>query len=192
MVSEAGLTADTRVCYHGGVSAVLPDNLVDIPRIDKACATLGYGIGKSQNAIIAKLASRHLTPAGLARMGHRFGFGETIPFDLPVEASTLDVPADDPLEFARTAAGFWHSTLSPLHGALLAATVANRGEMPSPRLVTRVVDAKGRAVLRPRLASRSVLTAAAAAQVGRMMEIRHAWGPRRAASTTAKGTRWSR
>ncbi len=50
----------------------------------------------------------------------------------------------DGLEFARTAAGFWHSTLSPLHGALLAAAIANRGEMPSPTLIERAVDRAGR------------------------------------------------
>src|SRR5262249_32664426 len=58
---ESGLTGATRVCYHGGVSAVLPDNLVDIPAIDKSCASLAYGIGKSQNAIVAKLVTGHLS-----------------------------------------------------------------------------------------------------------------------------------
>jgi len=181
LVAEGGLTADSRVCYHGGVSSILPDNLVDMPRIDKACATLGYGIGKSQNAIIAKMASRHLTPTSLARMGRRFGFGDAIPFDVPVEPSTLDVPADNPLEFARTAAGFWHSTLSPFHGALLAATIANRGEMPAPRLVAKTIDARGRVLVRPRLSSRTVMPPAAAAQVGKMMEMTTRMG-------TAKGS----
>ena len=71
-------------------------------------------------------------------MAHAFGFGEVIPFDAPVEASQVEIPSDDRLEFARSAAGFWHSTLSPLHGALVAATVANHGEMPSPRIIDRV------------------------------------------------------
>ena len=118
--------AATRTCYHGGVSSVLADNLVDLPALDRRCDTLAFGLGKSQNAIIAKLATRHLTAGGLARVGRSFGFGEAIPFDLPIEPSHLDVPADQ-LEFARTAAGFWHSTLSPMHGALLAAAIANRG-----------------------------------------------------------------
>ena len=111
--------------------------------VDRRCETLAYGLGKSQNAILAKLASRHLTAAQLARVGHAFGFEETIPFDVPVEPSHLDVPADA-LEFARTAAGFWHSTLSPMHGALLAAAIANHGEMPAPTLVERAFDAKGK------------------------------------------------
>src|SRR5580704_11742782 len=131
---ESGVSGATRICYHGGVSSVLPDNLIDLPAIDRRCDTLAFGVGKSQNAIIAKLVSRHLTSDGLMREGRSFGFDEAIPFDIPVEASHLDVPTDR-LEFARASAGFWHSTLSPMHGALVAATIANRGDMPAPMLI---------------------------------------------------------
>src|SRR5262245_16932544 len=113
---ENGVMGSTRTCYHGGVSAIGPDNLLDLPSLDRRCETLAFGLGKSQNAIIAKLATRHLTAGQLARVGRSFGFEETIPFELPIEPSHLDVPGDG-LEFARTAAGFWHSTLSPMHGA---------------------------------------------------------------------------
>jgi cell division protein FtsI/penicillin-binding protein 2 len=175
-----GLTGATRACYHGGVSAVLPDNLLDLPTLDRRCDTLAFGIGKSQNAIVAKLASQHLTADALARVGRSFGFEETIPFEIPVEPSHLDVPADT-LEFARTAAGFWHSTLSPMHGALLAATIANRGQMRSPTIVQRAVSADGRPVTLPVASVRRVVDAAAAVEVGRMMELTTRIG-------TAKGT----
>src|SRR5262249_27461575 len=145
---ESGVSGATRICYHGGVSAVLADNLVDLPSLDRRCDTLAYGLGKSQNAILAKLASRHLSPARLEDVGRAFGFGQAIPFEIPVEPSSLTVPSDS-LEFARTAAGFWHSTLSPLHGALLAATIANGGEMPSPTLVERAVGSDGRPIALP-------------------------------------------
>src|SRR5262245_34055617 len=142
---ENGVMGSTRTCYHGGVSAILADNLVDLPAIDRRCDTLAFGLGKSQNAIIAKLVTRHLTAGQLARVGHSFGFDQAIPFELPVEPSRLEVPGDD-LEFARAAAGFWHSTLSPMHGALLAATIANRGDMPAPLLIDRAHDRGGRAL----------------------------------------------
>ena len=152
------------------------------PRIDRRCDTLAYGLGKSQNAILAKLATRHLTAARAGpRRPQPSASSEAIPFELPVEPSHLDVPADG-LEFARTAAGFWHSTLSPMHGALLAATIANRGEMPAPTLIDRAVD-RGRApagAARRRARARSS-TPAAAREVGRMMELTTRIG-------TAKGT----
>ena len=134
LIDEAGLSQATRACYHGGTSSVMPDNLIDNPRRDR-CASLAYGIGKSQNAILAKLAVRYLSPEQLARTGRALGFGETLAFALDIEPSHLDVPEGDPLEFARAAAGFWHSTLSPMHGALLAAAIADGGRMMTPHLV---------------------------------------------------------
>jgi cell division protein FtsI/penicillin-binding protein 2 len=170
LVEQAGLTGDSRVCYHGGVSSVRRDNLVDYPRIDR-CASLAYGIGKSQNAILAKLAIQHLSPEQLARTGHALGFGEPLQFDLPVEQSHLDVPEGDPLEFARTAAGFWHSTLSPLHGALLAAAIAGGGRMVAPYLIERdrQLGDDGQTVAAGRLPPRQALSPETAAAVAEMM-----------------------
>jgi peptidoglycan glycosyltransferase len=171
LVSEAGLSAQSRTCYHGGLHAVLPENLVDNPRLDRRCDTLGYGLGKSQNAILAKLATHNLMPSQLDRVAHSFGFGETIPFEVPVEPSHIDVPTDNKLEFARAAAGFWHSTLSPLHGALLAAAVANNGEMPAPYIIERNTGNEDQPVARRVVGARTVMTAAVAHEVGSMMEL---------------------
>ncbi|HKO91167.1 MAG TPA: penicillin-binding transpeptidase domain-containing protein, partial [Polyangiaceae bacterium] len=46
----------------------------------------------------------------------------------------------DPLEFARAAAGFWHTTLSPLAAASIAQTVAGGGVAVKPRIVRAVLD----------------------------------------------------
>jgi penicillin-binding protein A len=186
---ESGLSGATRVCYHGGVSAVLPDNLYDIPAIDKSCASLAYAIGKSQNAIVAKLVTGHLSAEDLAREGQAFGFGEEIPFEIPVEPSHLDVPTDNRLELARASAGFWHSTLSPMHGALLAATIANGGAMPAPTLIERAIDASGRPEPLPVASTRRVANPAAAAEVGRMMELTTRIGTAKATFRNKRGQR---
>jgi peptidoglycan glycosyltransferase len=175
LIDQAGLSQTTRACYHGGISSVLPDNLIDNPH--DRCASLAYGVGKSQNAILAKLAVRYLSPEQLARTGRAMGFGQALAFDVQIEPSHLDVPEDDPLEFARTAAGFWHSTLSPMHGALLAAAIADGGRMVTPHLIDADADAvqgddnadddasPDAAALPPRQA----LSANAAAEVAEMM-----------------------
>jgi cell division protein FtsI/penicillin-binding protein 2 len=112
---------------------------------------------------------RHLSPEQLTRTGHALGFGEQMDFDLPVEPSHLDVPESDPLEFARTAAGFWHSTLSPLHGAVLAAAIADGGRMVTPYLVDRAHESGGEARASAAPASRQALSPGAAAEVADMM-----------------------
>jgi len=168
------------------MSAVLPEHLVDLPRLDRRCDTLGFAVGKSQNAIIAKLAARHLHPDDLRRVATAFRFGEAIPFDVDVAPSELDVP-EDALEFARTAAGFWHSTLSPLHGALLAAAIANDGEMPAPRLIEKAVGRDGRPISPARRSSRRILDPRVAREVGRMMELTTKMGTARSSFFDRRG-----
>ena len=186
LLQEAHVDPQTLVCYHGGVSAVLRDNLIDIPAIDNRCANLGYGIGKSQNAVIAKLASRNLTPEQLERTATAFGFGRELAFDAALEASDLDVPRD-PLEFARAAAGFWHSSLSPLHGTLIAATIANHGVMPAAHIIDRAVDAHGHKLRLPKQLSRRVLDPAVAGQLGRMMQLTTSMGTAKKSFRDGKG-----
>jgi cell division protein FtsI/penicillin-binding protein 2 len=166
---DAGKPASTRICYGGGASRLHVSDLEDTPGRDNQCATLGEAMGGSINAVFAKLADRTLEPPTLERYASAFGFGHALPFDVPTQPSPAEVPTER-LEFARTAAGFWHMHMSPFHGALIAATVANGGEMPRPFLVERVVDARGVLLARARPeAFRRVISAETARAVNGMM-----------------------
>ena len=186
LVADGGLTSQSKTCYHGGLARIEEDNLRDMPSLDKTCDTLSYGVGKSQNAILAKMASRNLDAVSMRRMATAFGFGLPMPFVAPVETSALDVPKDK-LEFARMAAGFFHTSLSPLHGALLAATIAGDGLMPRPRLVQRAVDRQGNALPAPGRRARRVLDPAVAKDVGTMMEATTRMGTARSGFVDGKG-----
>src|SRR5262249_10507312 len=72
----------------------------------------------------------------------RFGYGQPLSFDVPVQPSSLRIPPE-PLEFARTAAGFWNTTLSPLEAAELSAIVAREGEWVRPSVVEKGVASDG-------------------------------------------------
>jgi cell division protein FtsI/penicillin-binding protein 2 len=178
---DAGVAPDTRVCYHGGVHSVEADNLEDDPDRDGRCRSLTYGLARSQNAIIARLAHDHLDPARLTRRARAFGFGTAPSFELPVTASQVTAPTE-PLAFARFSAGFWNSSLSPLHGAIMAATIARGGEMPGVHFVDRIVDGQGRALPMPTPGRpRRVLSESTADQLGRMMIGTTEWGSARRA-----------
>lgn len=133
---DAGVSPETSVCYTGGGSRLTARHLEDRPG-EARCATLAEAMGGSINAVFAKLADRHLDAPTLERYASAFAFGQRLPFDVPTPASPYEVPADR-LERARTAAGFWHMHMSPLHGALIAATIANDGRMPRAAIVERV------------------------------------------------------
>lgn len=139
---DAGVKSSTSVCYGGGMRGLVQADLVDSPKRDRWCATLADALGYSINAVFAKLADRHIDEARMAQYVSAFGFGQRLPFDLPATPSPADVP-DSRLERARMAAGFWHSQLSPLHGALLASTIANDGQMPYAAIVDRIENGTG-------------------------------------------------
>jgi penicillin-binding protein A len=137
LVEKGGLSSATEQCYHGGRSRILADELRDDPHRDKWCATLGTAMGRSLNVVFGRLAQKHLNPEDLTAMGGALGFGAPVPFPVSNEPSQIDIP-EEPLEFARTAAGFWNTSLSPLAGAVLAQTVANGGVALEPRIVRSV------------------------------------------------------
>lgn len=184
---DHGVSPDTRVCYGGGSSALSRFDIVDDPRRDRQCATLADAMGQSINAVFAKLALRHLSPGVLERYASAFAWGQGLPFDARSRPSPAQVPTE-PLEFARTSAGFWHMHMSPLHAALIAATIANDGQMPRATLVERVEDERGRATARREPATyRAVLSAATARSVGQMMRRTVTTGTSRHAFADARG-----
>jgi len=80
----------------------------------------------------------------------RLGFGAPIPFDLPTAASQVtngsgNAPGGfvDDVELANAAYGQGETFVTPLQMALVASTVANRGELMRPRLVTALIGRNG-------------------------------------------------
>jgi len=141
LVERAGLNAETEQCYRGGKSRITANELTEDPARDKWCATLAMAMGRSLNVVFARLAQKHLTPEDLTAAAGAFGFGAPVPFAVPNEAPKVDIPAD-PLEFARSAAGFWHTSLSPLAAAVMVQTVANGGITLKPRIVRSIQKGK--------------------------------------------------
>jgi cell division protein FtsI/penicillin-binding protein 2 len=137
LVEQAHVRATTEQCYRGGRSVILADELREDPKRDKWCASVATAMGRSINVVFGRLAQKHLTPEMLTAQAGALGFGAPVPFVVPNEAPKIEVPPD-PLEFARTAAGFWHTSLSPLAAASLAQTVANGGVALAPQIVSSI------------------------------------------------------
>lgn len=138
---HAGVQPTTRVCYTGGLRSVDPHHLTDTRGGE--CNDLAYGVSRSQNAILARLAADHLDPDALRDAAARFGFGGAPSFALAAEPGRAEIPGSDKLEFARVSAGFWHTEISPLGAAVLTNTVASGGLAVTPRIVAEVVAPDG-------------------------------------------------
>ena len=89
--------------------------------------------------------------ANLDAFARRLGFGGPLPFDVPTAPSQLTngggpLPGGflDEVELANAAYGQGEVLETPLQMALVAAAVANGGELMEPRLATALVDRQGR------------------------------------------------
>jgi len=108
---------------------------------------LGEAMGKSCNPVFARVAMNHLSKPIMWQYARSFGFNVNIPFEVPLQMSTFQMDNSD-YEFARTAAGFGDVKISPVHAALIAASIGNGGVMMKPHVVDRIVDEKGKLVLK--------------------------------------------
>ncbi len=171
LVEQAGLGPSTKQCYSGGEHAISAKDMIDNKKRDKWCATLAQAMGRSLNTVFARLASKNLERGQLLDTANKLGWGQDIPFDVKLAQSTINLPEDD-LGFARTAAGFWNTTMSPFQGVNLATTVANGGEMIRLHVVQGVKDNEGEIYQGPtaRLPIKRAMSEATAKAITAMME----------------------
>jgi cell division protein FtsI/penicillin-binding protein 2 len=121
------LSPHDQICISGGMHGIERRHL-DPPHDNATeCAPFAYAIGYSKNAVFAQLATHRLLRSSLIETAQALGFNGRVPFEQEVPVGSLEVPYGD-LEFARTAAGFQGSTLSPLGAAYLASVIAHGGE----------------------------------------------------------------
>lgn len=137
LLENEGIQSRQRYCYHGGGRGVKLAHLRANAKLDKACRTFGEALAHSTNTIFARLADKHLTPQKLTHVANQFGFEEEIPFVWPVANSRVTLPSKR-VPFAAASAGFHHTTISPLHAALMTAGIANDGKIPTPHIVDRI------------------------------------------------------
>jgi peptidoglycan glycosyltransferase len=162
------LSPKDEVCISGGMHDIERRHL-DPPHGDATeCAPFHYAIGYSKNAVFAQLATHRLMRSDLIGTAQALGFNGQVPFELEAPVGTLEVPYGD-LEFARTAAGFQGSTLSPIGGAYLASVIAHGGEATKIR-ITEAANADADSDDKAEVVGR-VLKPLTADRIRRMMEV---------------------
>jgi penicillin-binding protein A len=106
-------------------------------------------------------------PSDVYDMAQAVGFNEPLPFDVRTEASQFPQIDDDnaPLR-AYAGIGQGDVNATPLQMAVVAATIANGGNVPRPRLVREIIDQSGRIV---RTFEPEILRQAMSADVARVI-----------------------
>jgi cell division protein FtsI/penicillin-binding protein 2 len=139
-METAGYTPDKTIYYVGNRHTLYKNQLKQERGRYSVKTKFRRAFAASNNIVFGKLGIYDLGHDILADYAKRFQFNRSIPFDLPLGISTIEVPEEE-FGLAEIASGFNKRTLiSPLHAAMLASTVANRGKMPAPWIVSSIRD----------------------------------------------------
>ncbi|MCL2844663.1 MAG: penicillin-binding transpeptidase domain-containing protein [Chitinivibrionia bacterium] len=111
--------------------------------------TFAQAYARSTNPVFGWMALHHIGRSTLHNTAERFGWNSPIPFEMPVDISYFPETTPDNINNADSLAflgsGFHRgTTLSPILGALMMASILNQGVMMAPTLVDSVVDMQGR------------------------------------------------
>jgi len=141
-IERGNVSPQDEISYRGGIYGITRRGIHARDGRGSQKMTLEEAIARSANAVFGKVAVNDVGGPVLEEYLAKFGFGERIPFDLPVETSHGQVPREE-FELARTGAGFGEVYVSPLHMAMIMSAIASGGAMPRPTLVDRIEDSDG-------------------------------------------------
>ncbi len=141
-LEEGKITSASEISYRGGIYGITRKGIHARDGRGVPTMSLEEAIARSANSVFGKVAVNYVGSDNLLRYMGKFGFGQPIPFCLPVEISKCEVPRDE-YNLARTGAGFGEVYVSPLHMAMIMSAVGAYGEMPRPVLIDRVTDRDG-------------------------------------------------
>ena len=111
-------------------------------------SSLKEAFAKSINTVFGRLGVFTVGKEPLKNFSTKFAFETTIPSEFPVEISHSANPADE-FELAEMASGYTQdNVMSPLHGAMIAAAVANDGLMMQPYFLNAAFLKSGKAIYR--------------------------------------------
>jgi len=189
LFETTSLRPQDRVCINGGVHGIERRHLEPAHGPGTQCGRFAWALGHSKNAVFAQLATRLLSRDDLLKTAERLGFNGKLPLDdgeEQAELGKLNVPYND-LDFARAAAGFQGSSLSPLGAAYLMTLIARGGSPIGLRLHEATGEAPD-ASLTPQ--SAPLFSARTAQRLTRMLEVTVETGTSRAAFTAPGGKRY--
>lgn len=187
LFETTSLTPQDEVCINGGMHGIERRHLDPARGPQRECGPFAWALGHSKNAVFAQLATHRLTRDDLISTAERLGFNAKLSLDGAQEAELgkLNVPYND-LEFARTAAGFQGSSLSPIGAAYLMTLIARGGAPVELRLHEPPPDAPS--ILNPQPSP--IFSARTAQRLTRMLEVTVETGTSRAAFTADSGKRY--
>jgi penicillin-binding protein A len=143
VIEKCGMGKDSPLVYNGRKYTLYKSQLEDKDNKYTRHVTLEKSFAESINPVFGKLGVHKLKKESLESYGRAFGFNKQVEFELPLEPSNL-VVSDKAYNWAEIASGFNRvTTISPMHGALIASAVLNGGMIPEPSIVEKITGETG-------------------------------------------------
>lgn len=147
-IDKYGLTPKHKIQFNGGNWSLYKSNVMKdkITRWTRT-VTLREAFAKSMNTPFGKIGLNNVEPDDLQDYAERFMFNQQIPTDFPVDPGTASVPTEKSFELTEVASGYnRQNRMSPIQGAMIAATVVNGGQMIAPYIVSELRDGANKVV----------------------------------------------
>jgi cell division protein FtsI/penicillin-binding protein 2 len=170
-VDQCGYAADSPMHFNGYKHTLYKRQLTDAVNRHSTTVSLRDAFAESVNPVFGKIGELRLRKPLLEKSADNFGFNEPLDFELSLPPSHFQV-SDEPYNWAEVASGFNRdTTISPLHGAVMASAVLNGGAMVAPAIVDRIVDESGEVLYRWQAGrEQQAMSARAATALSQMME----------------------
>ncbi|MBY0315986.1 MAG: penicillin-binding protein [Bdellovibrionales bacterium] len=170
-IDKAGLQPGHKIQFNGGNWTLYKKNVM-LDKINRWTRTVSLreAFAKSMNTPFGKIGLS-ISPTDLEDYSTRFMFNQVIPTDFPVDTGTAVIPSEKTFELTEAASGFTkHTRMSPVQGAMIAASIINDGAMVVPYMVSSLRDKDGNIVYRGEGLERgSVMSTASAEKIREMM-----------------------
>ena len=134
--------------------------------------TLDESFAKSVNPVFGRMGAVMLGGDTMMDYAYRLGFNGRFTSDFSFDNGQVELDTEDQWQVAEMASGYTtRNTLSPIHGAILAATAVNGGNLVAPVLVESLIGPYGIPVyVHETPGVSSAMTAETASQLKRMMQ----------------------
>ncbi len=172
-IDHSGISPDHKIAFNGGNYTLYKKNVLSetVNRWTRFIS-LKDAFAKSINTAFGRLAIENIEPKVLNSYAEKFMFNKDLRTDFPVEISNAQIPSDKGFELSQVASGYNRfNTMSPVHGAMIAAAIVNEGRMNSPYLIDELTDSNKKIVYKGQAASNEqIISVESAAKVQSMME----------------------
>jgi cell division protein FtsI/penicillin-binding protein 2 len=145
-VEECGLNSNSKLKFNGAQHTLYKRQLKEQSNKYTNHISFRDSFAKSVNPVFGKIGTLKLGKKTLENYAQSFGFNTEINFEKPLSPSHLAI-GEDPYNWAEIASGFNRdTTMSPLHGALLAAIILNKGKRIQPSIIEKITIDSGQPV----------------------------------------------